>query len=441
MIKLSQLIIEGRVDDFKEKYKSIPDDVKHRLITNDPSNNYKYLDWMGKIVTSERNVDINDVLKNIITFDKYQSSLGDVNKFKSLSDLKHALSSRTKSNKEKKREGAEILIDDDDFLVVAPFTQEGCGYYGNNTSWCIVNQESYWNQYYYKNSIIIVLDRRDGEKYAVVGNDTSDPDVYEKNDASLHYSSFVGDDDGQWPEYVHTAIQDYMSSDDVERRKSKFEEEIVTEYISENGTDEVWENYLYRIHREYKILKNRDLKRFKYIASSEHNVSEEELANQSKNYMYNKVIIEGDFDKDNIADVNSSTDLEQALKDMGELVVNGECVIEHIAHDYINAQLGIDEYLDMIKNKVGFKNYENLMSKNIDDELVSAMIKYNNMINSPKQSSLNGIPVGKESVKINNVSDIIHVLNRTGHENIGGYLSSVSGLRESKKIKTTKILL
>ena len=232
-----------------------------------------------------------------------------------------------------------------------------------------------------------------------------------------------------------------MSSDDVERRKSKFEEEIVTEYISENGTDEVWENYLYRIHREYKILKNRDLKRFKYIASSEHNVSEEELANQSKNYMYNKVIIEGDFDKDNIADVNSSTDLEQALKDMGELVVNGECVIEHIAHDYINAQLGIDEYLDMIKNKVGFKNYENLMSKNIDDELVSAMIKYNNMINSPKQSSLNGIPVGKESVKINNVSDIIHVLNRTGHENIGGYLSSVSGLRESKKIKTTKILL
>ena len=46
--EVSILLIEGRIDDFKKKYETLPDDVKHRIIHNDPSPNKKYIDWIGK---------------------------------------------------------------------------------------------------------------------------------------------------------------------------------------------------------------------------------------------------------------------------------------------------------------------------------------------------------------------------------------------------------
>ena len=74
MIKLSNIIesilIEGRVDDFKSKYISIPDSFKDTIIKNDPSSNHKYLDWIGKIVTSTPNIELIPFLQDIQIFDE-----------------------------------------------------------------------------------------------------------------------------------------------------------------------------------------------------------------------------------------------------------------------------------------------------------------------------------------------------------------------------------
>ena len=107
--KLFILLIESRIDDFKKRYETIPDDVKDKIIRNDPSNNKKYLDWMGKVVQSNPDIKLDDLFKYVKEFDKYQTALGDIYKYKTHNDLQQALATRQKSNKELKREGAEIF--------------------------------------------------------------------------------------------------------------------------------------------------------------------------------------------------------------------------------------------------------------------------------------------------------------------------------------------
>ena len=161
MIKLKSLLteailLEGRIKDFNKKYEMLQPELRRRIVLNDPSSNKKYIDWIGKIASSEPNTDIEDLLKDVNQFDKYQAALGDIYKLKSYNDLKLILANRVKSNKEKTREGANILIDDENFLMVAPTTHESCAYYGNNTKWCIVASEKWWNNYYYKDHYNII---------------------------------------------------------------------------------------------------------------------------------------------------------------------------------------------------------------------------------------------------------------------------------------------
>ena len=440
---LYNLLIEGRVEDFKKKYETLPDDIKNRIIKNDPSNNNKYLDWMGKIAYTEPDVKIDDVIQDVNQFDKFQASLGDINKFKTYNDLKHALSSRQKSNKEKTREGATVLIDNDEFLVVVPTTHDSCRYYGNNTKWCIVGSEDYWEDYYYQNTIIIVLDRRDNEKYAVVGNsDYGNYDVYDKNDHSLNYNSFTNlENDDSWPEYVQEAIEDAMGNDNVDSRQHELYN-IKVKYITENyGNDYVWKNYIARIHKEYKLEEEESLDIFKNIAN-ERGFSNELLHALEIDYLYYNAM-EG-AKKEDVGDVSSTGELESNLIESGKLKkeLNGDNELEYVKGDYVRTKKGIMDILKMVETSVGESVYDKIYYKGtLDDEVSDAIIKYNNMLNSKSQMSLTGIETKNEKVQITSMAELIYVLNKTGHENIGGYLQNVTGLKESVKPSVKKILL
>ncbi len=433
---LSVLLMEGRLEDFKEKYETLSDDIKSAIIKNDPSSNKKYLDWMGKVVYSNPDVKLDDLFKYVKEFDKYQSALGDIYKYKTHDDLQQALSTRQKSNKELKREGAEILIDNDDFLIVAPTTQDSCAYYGNNTRWCIVSSENWWNQYYYKNSIVILLDRRNGEKYAIVG-DSNDGDytVYDRNDHTLNYGRMFGDDEDSWPEYVQEAIEEYMSSDDVDKRKEKYDQILIDKFVEDEGTDSIWKRYVEHLNREYKIEDTENsLSSFKSVAG-EYGLNEDKLEELATAFLWNQ-LLDGTTE-DDLGRIHNSEELRRSLNDMG----NGPHIkdtLEQIDVNYAHGARNIDGVLEILQQAIPPNEYVRLYNNGtIDEDIFGAITKYNRMLNSKQQQTF---ATSKESVQIRNINDIIYVLKRTGHENVAGYLETlVGGIRESIEPKTIKL--
>ena len=420
--------MEGRLEDFNQKYKTLPDEVKKRIIQNDPSSNRKYLDWMGRVVSSDPNVNLDDLLRNVSQFNKYQSSMGDLYKFKSLYDLKYALSTRQKSNKERKREGAEILIDNDDFLIVAPTTQASCAYYGNNTRWCIVNQESYWNQYYYKNTIIILLDNRNGGKYAIVGDSNNGYyDVYDRNDNTLRYNNMFGDEEDSWPEYVQEAIEEYASSDNIDRRKNQYESTLIDDYIKENGTDSIWVGYIKNLHKENKIEDtSNSLESFKSVAKS-NGLDEDKLKELATSFLWNQ-LMDG-VNSDDLGYFRSSEELRRSLNDMGN-EPHIKDTLEQIDVDYVHSARNIDGVLEILQQAIPPNEYVRLYNNGtIDEDIFDAITKYNKMLNSNTQLSFAGKT--KDSVQIRTINDIIYILKKTGHENVAGYLETLTGLHES----------
>jgi hypothetical protein len=432
--KLFILLIESRIDDFKKRYETIPDDVKDKIIRNDPSNNKKYLDWMGKVVQSNPDIKLDDLFKYVKEFDKYQTALGDIYKYKTHNDLQQALATRQKSNKELKREGAEILIDDDNFLVVAPTTQDSCAYYGNNTRWCIVNSDSWWNQYYYKNTIIILLDRRNGEKYAIVGDSNNgDYTVYDRNDHTLNYSRMFGDEDS-WPEYIQEAIENYMSSDDIDTRKEKYDRILIDKFIEDEGTDSIWERYVEHLNREYKIEDtNNSLESFKSVAG-EYGLNEEKLKELAISFLRNQ-IYDGTIE-DDLGRIYNSEELRRSLNDMGN-EPHIKDTLEQIDVDYAHGARNIDGVLEILQQAIPPQEYTRLYNNGtIDEDIFDAITKYNRMLNSTQQKTFD---VSKESVQIRNMNDIIYVLKKTGYENVAGYLETLTGIKESVKPTTIKL--
>jgi hypothetical protein len=433
--KLFMLLIESRVDDFKEKYKTLPDDVKNDIIKNDPSSNRKYLDWMGRIVYSNPDIKLDDLFKYIKEFYKYQVALGDIYKYKTYNDLQQALATRQKSNKERKRGGAEILIDNSDFLVVAPTTQDSCAYYGNNTRWCIVSSENWWNQYYYKNTIIILLDRRNGEKYAIVGDrDNGDYTVYDRNDNTLNYGRMFGDEEESWPEYVQEAIEDYMSSDDIDRRKEKYYQTLIDKFVEDEGTDSIWERYVKHLNREYKIEDtNNSLESFKSVAG-EYGLDEEKLKELAISFLWNQ-IFDGTVE-DDLGYIYNSEELRRSL-DEGGNEPHIKDTLEQIDVDYVRGARNIDGVLEILQQAIPPQEYYRLYNNGtIDEDIFDAIVKYNRMLNSKQQQTF---ATTKEGVQIKNINDIIFVLKRTGYENVAGYLETLTDIKESVKPMTIKL--
>ncbi len=433
---LESILMEGRVDDFKAKYSSLDPKIQQSLIQNDPSSNHKYLDWMGRAVVNTPELDISSLIKDLTEFDKY--NLGDIYSFKSYTDLKSYLVSRTKSNLQQKREGATILLDNNEFLIVAPFTSEGASYYGNNTRWCIAGSESWWDKYYHKSSIIIVLDKRNKDKYAVVAEyDDGDPDLYDENDHRLNYSTVVGDGEFDWPEEVHEIINNYISSDDRERRRESHYSKLISDFMTENGKDYVLHSYLDAIKTENDIniysddesIKV-DIVSYKDIANK-NGVSDEEIDNIQYSYLYENLREDDGEVGVNFGDISSVKSFEDRIREIGNVSVQE---LEKIRREYINYKRGDDSAYEILKSTMNRSEYDRLYNiEKLDTQLSDAIIKYNNMLNSSDQMTFPDAP--KMAVKIKSIHDIIYILKKTGHEVLASQIETASGLYESLKMK------
>jgi hypothetical protein len=183
--QISNLLLEGRKEDAKEKYPMVDDIVFNYYVDQDPSGNQKYLDWMlGTTLVDYKQYRDNDLLrpgKRLMTyhiimvdtiqlFHKHQQmvegSLRDINQYKDLYQLKRVVDEikkkllKKKEQKEAKKE-KDVIYQDDRWLVISPRSWKASCYYGSGTRWCITSKESstHWDKYSRRASFFFVIDK------------------------------------------------------------------------------------------------------------------------------------------------------------------------------------------------------------------------------------------------------------------------------------------
>ena len=107
-------------------------------------------------------------------FIKYKSKLPlekrDINKFNSVSALYSMIQTLeeqgVKSQKDVKREGAEVVYEDAKWKIVIPHTEEASCIYGAQTKWCTAGRENNMFNYYNKQGLLYInINKVTGEKY------------------------------------------------------------------------------------------------------------------------------------------------------------------------------------------------------------------------------------------------------------------------------------
>ena len=185
------LLVEGRLEDVRNKYLNNKDLVNN-LSSQDPSGNNKYLLWMTQQVVDggENEASVVDLVNK---FHKNQQRLKgdkrDLYKYNSLSDLGKELSkvtdkSKSQQKKAIKKEGVDIVFESDKVLIVIPKTHKASCYYGSNTSWCTASRKNlnYFESYLGKVTLYYILPKDGGEKIAVAVYKNNDKKIFDSGD-------------------------------------------------------------------------------------------------------------------------------------------------------------------------------------------------------------------------------------------------------------------
>jgi len=158
----------------KGKYNSAKAAIE-KLVEADPTSNNKYLQWIVNqyIKRSFRIEDLNRVHNALSEFEKKKRSLEikDINQYKSLADLEDAVEdidqsvSKRQQKQEIKKEGADVVAEGPDGVVIKLKTQEDACYYGAGTKWCTAAKN--YNQFdeYNEEGPLYVFLGRDGRKF------------------------------------------------------------------------------------------------------------------------------------------------------------------------------------------------------------------------------------------------------------------------------------
>lgn len=209
---LDKLLLEGRVEDVKNKYPQKLWDSIDNLSSIDPSGNNKYLEWMAKmympttiqwfrdnvdsrstswswtideVPTSPTSIYWNEhkftrrmpsfdlssstaleLKDNIEHFHKNPSKyeIKDINQFKDLKSFNDAveIAKQKLSRKEQKETGVEKLYEDDNFILMLPKTHKASCRYGANTRWCVTmrDRSGYFERYFSQGPIFFLVDKR-----------------------------------------------------------------------------------------------------------------------------------------------------------------------------------------------------------------------------------------------------------------------------------------
>ena len=193
-MKFSEIILENRIDDFRNTYsrKYTPEQLK-KIIDLIPQ---KFLMWVGKNFDSVNFNENFPSLQNALnTFVRIGSNLPqtDLNEYKNVGQLIEAIKDyEGKARRDvKKVEGGNVVYEDPRFFVVNPLTHQSSCYYGKGTKWCTAADTDYqFNQYNQDGKLFYILDKTKQTndpyyKIAILQKFNGDSTVYDAKDETI----------------------------------------------------------------------------------------------------------------------------------------------------------------------------------------------------------------------------------------------------------------
>lgn len=214
------IIVEGIVDDLKEKYPYNDVDID-KLSFYDPSKRNKYLVWAMKQI---EDISINDIIKAVNAFHSNPSAFGskDIN-VHSANDILEKIKTtdvRTKSKKKKiaKLEGSEKVYEDGSYVMFRIDTRKAAIEYGKGTKWCIsmARDDGYWYDYMRNTVFYFLFDKENNKKYAL-GQHFEDNSL--KNISVFNEEDFRRDS-------LFSALNPNKFENEIDPQSKKFQDEI-----------------------------------------------------------------------------------------------------------------------------------------------------------------------------------------------------------------------
>ena len=185
----------SRLDRLKEQHPELNISLIDMLAKVDPSNTYKYTEFLIKMIknifiddyTSDIGLTIGiDILgsDNVELLNEFElhSKVGriknsDISSYKSWAEINHSVKSAEEIVKQKEAEKqVNKLYDDSEWLVVIPLSFESSKVYGMGTKWC-TTQENHWNDYISNYKLIYIINKLSNEKYAISRDKRSDSKI------------------------------------------------------------------------------------------------------------------------------------------------------------------------------------------------------------------------------------------------------------------------
>ena len=223
-MNLSKVLLEGRKDEFLLRYKDKfkPEDIKKIfLLSIELSSNQKFLNFLGKVISSENvNDDLVKAKIAVEKFIKFQKNLEikDINQYNTLKDITDEIEKHENKVRRdvKKIDGADIVYEDDRFTVITPKTHEASCYYGAGSKWCTAakSSDSHFMSYNRDGKLFYFLDKKakSGSKFykvAMLQKYDGKQIFYDAPDDSFKVGWILGT-----PEFekIDNVIQRYMST-------------------------------------------------------------------------------------------------------------------------------------------------------------------------------------------------------------------------------------
>jgi hypothetical protein len=253
------VLIEGRVEDAREKYSEMEDENFDFLVANQPAgSNNKYLLWSCDKADELMEDDpdrtaLQIVIQTIRLFDgnKQRLEKKDLYQYKTIEEVEEAvqkLGGLTKGQKARQGlENSEKIYEDERFIVIRPHTADAACKFGSNTRWCIAASSYYYNTYSQSNNKFYFLIDKAGEKwdnenrkgnveakYAIVIQDSVENDIsrvqaWNSNDIQVGLGPVTKLVGNNWPA-VWRAIKDhvtkYSDSREVEDARKAVEDHV-----------------------------------------------------------------------------------------------------------------------------------------------------------------------------------------------------------------------
>lgn len=259
-------LFEGRVDDVREQYPDIEDDIWDSLVAQQPAgSNNKYLQWSAKQV-DDGTMPEEIIMALRLFHDNIQRlKQKDINQYADVDALNIAVDelhkNKTKSQEAKQaKSDTQTIYSDDTWLVVRPFTTEASQKYGAGSKWCIsaTASRNYFNQYSVNNNkfyFVInkkVTDNSPNSKFAIaivaagLAASGREIQVYDAVDKLVNISVVASTVGAHWPGIwakIQEHVKAYPKTREVEDAERASEELVAAllrgEKLGETGLKKV----------------------------------------------------------------------------------------------------------------------------------------------------------------------------------------------------------